>query len=150
MLDRLTRRGAQRRRTLKRIIAIIWVLGLASACTAPADIDRLASALYAQQEFESLLPPSPFTSDGCSCWPDYNWVECCVAHDLTYWIGGSRQERLAADLALKACIRDKGYPLMAGLMYHGVRIGGVWWLPTPFRWGFGWAYPTKGPPGKDD
>jgi len=27
-------------------------------------------------------PPHKFKSDGCSCWPDGNWVECCVEHDL--------------------------------------------------------------------
>jgi len=36
----------------------------------------------------------PFTSDGCSDFPDGTltqkdlWLECCTAHDFTYWKGG--------------------------------------------------------------
>jgi hypothetical protein len=132
---------------LKRFISIMVAVCWVSACAAKQEIEPLATDLYAQQEFNQFLPPSPFVSDGCSCWPDYTWVECCVVHDLAYWMGGTRQERLTADLVLKTCVQEQGYPLTAGLMYYGVRIGGVWWLPTPFRWGFGWAYPTTGPPG---
>jgi len=131
------------------IIGIVFALCLISACAAQKDIEQMAMDLYAQQEYDRRLPPSPFVSDGCSCWLDYTWVECCVVHDLAYWMGGSRQERMAADLALKACVRDKGHPLMARVIFYGVRIGGTWWLPTPFRWGFGWPYPTSGPPGQN-
>jgi hypothetical protein len=30
-------------------------------------------------------------------------------------------------------------------MYIGVRIGGHAWLPTPWRWGYGWYWPQSGP-----
>lgn len=27
---------------------------------------------------------------------------------------------------------------MGSIMYLGIRIGGSPWLPTPWRWGYGW------------
>lgn len=27
---------------------------------------------------------------------------------------------------------------MASVFYSGVRMGGTPWLPTPWRWGYGW------------
>jgi hypothetical protein len=97
---------------------------------------------------DNVLPSRSFKSDGCTFWPDDDWLECCIYHDVSYWIGGSRQERLIADLELKKCASKKGHPVIAQIMYWGVRLGGVWWLPTRFRWGFGWDYPQSGPPGK--
>ena len=38
---------------------------------------------------------------------------------------------------LRDCVRGKGHKYLAPLMYLAVRVGGVSWLPTPFRWGFG-------------
>lgn len=111
-------------------------------------IDDLAQDIYSKSKWDTPLPPNEFKSDGCSCWPDGDWFECCVKHDLVYWMGGTRYERKQADLDLKKCILQKGHPIIAQMMYFGVRIGGIWWLPTPFRWGFGWDYPQSGPPNK--
>lgn len=90
---------------------------------------------------------APFASDGCSLFPDRapgagaDWCDCCLKHDLAYWRGGTAPERLDADRALRACVRDaSGSPLLAALMLAGVRAGGLPYLPTPFRWGFGWPY----------
>ena len=53
---------------------------------------------------------SPFSSDGCSLFPNSSliseddWCECCFQHDLSYWRGGSEQERLVADQRLKQCV----------------------------------------------
>lgn len=91
--------------------------------------------------------PVPFTSDGCSAFPDGTlteqtlWLECCTAHDLAYWQGGNYQERLAADRELLQCVRRAGEPGVAMMMLVGVRIGGTPYLPTHFRWGYGWPYP---------
>jgi hypothetical protein len=89
----------------------------------------------------------PFTTDGCSLFPDRllssgkDWCLCCVAHDRIYWRGGTDADRLKADQELRACVAsttgDKG---LATLMYVGVRIGGGPYLPTWFRWGYGWTY----------
>ena len=109
------------------------------------EINALAQSIYSQANLQAPLPPNEFKSDGCSYWPDGDWGECCIRHDLIYWQGGSRSERGIADTTLKTCVSDTGHPVAAGLMYAGVRVGGVWWLPTSFRWGFGWNYPQYGP-----
>ena len=86
-------------------------------------------------------PDKPFHSDGCSCFPDLDYGDCCVDHDRIYWRGGSPDQRRAADEALRQCIAAKGRPVLARAMYWGVRIGGHGWLPTPWRWGFGHRWP---------
>ncbi len=89
----------------------------------------------------------PFASDGCSAFPDGTleqnelWLKCCTAHDYQYWKGGTYKQRLAADKALKHCVEHVGQPEIALLMLAGVRVGGTPYLPTTFRWGYGWFYP---------
>ena len=89
----------------------------------------------------------PFTSDGCSAFPDGTlaqqelWLSCCTHHDRAYWKGGSYNDRVNADLALQQCVANVGEPEIAWLMLAGVRVGGSPWLPTRFRWGYGWPYP---------
>ncbi len=92
-------------------------------------------------------PPAPFTTDGCSLFPDRapagqaDWCDCCLAHDLAYWRGGTAEQRLAADQALRACVaRRSGSHALAEAMFVGVRAGGGPELRTPFRWGYAWAY----------
>ena len=55
--------------------------------------------------------------------------------------GGSFQDKLASDQALKLCVEKVGQPEVAALMLAGVRVGGSAYLPTQFRWGYGWPYP---------
>ena len=89
----------------------------------------------------------PFTSDGCSAFPDGTidqnklWLNCCTEHDRTYWMGGTSKDRAIADQALKDCVAAVGHPHIAELMLAGVRVGGTPYLPTRFRWGYGWPYP---------
>ena len=90
---------------------------------------------------------APFSSDRCSAFPDGTlaqktlWLDCCTAHDLSYWQGGSYQQRLEADQELKNCVAQTGQPEIAKLMLAGVRVGGTPLFPTSFRWGYGWGYP---------
>lgn len=89
----------------------------------------------------------PFTSDGCSAFPDGTtaqntlWLSCCHKHDYDYWKGGTYQERLESDKNLEACVAAVGEPEIALVMLAGVRVGGTPLLPTKFRWGYGWPYP---------
>lgn len=89
----------------------------------------------------------PFTTDGCSAFPDGTlnqkklWLKCCTQHDFDYWQGGTYQQRVLSDQALKSCVANVGQPEIAALMLAGVRVGGTPYLPTPFRWGYGWPYP---------
>lgn len=90
---------------------------------------------------------APFVSDGCSSFPDGTlqqnrlWLLCCEEHDYAYWKGGTYQERLASDQRLRDCVAAVGEPAIAELMLAGVRVGGTPWLPTRFRWGYGWSWP---------
>ena len=87
-----------------------------------------------------------FSSDGCSSFPDGNlehnqlWLDCCIAHDLSYWQGGTYEQRLMADQQLEVCVSKVGEPAIAALMLAGVRVGGSPYFPTAFRWGYGWPY----------
>lgn len=88
----------------------------------------------------------PFKSDGCSSFPDGTmsekdlWLSCCYQHDLAYWQGGTAMQRKQADTTLKLCVAKVGKPVVANLMLAGVRVGGTPYLPTKFRWGYGWPY----------
>ncbi|BFM13951.1 hypothetical protein R50073_01340 [Maricurvus nonylphenolicus] len=104
-----------------------------------------SSLLLAVHAFASEL--KPFTSDGCSAFPDGTfaqnelWLACCTAHDYAYWQGGTYEERKEADIALQQCVAQVGEEEIALLMLAGVRVGGTPFLPTTFRWGYGWPYP---------
>lgn len=81
----------------------------------------------AQVQFGLLLPPSPFTTDGCSggmsrgwetissIYPRFGqqfgkrppWESCCHDHDRQYWLGETQDgyvRRLEADQQLRACV----------------------------------------------
>lgn len=86
----------------------------------------------------------PFTSDGCSMSPDgipgskIKWLDCCVRHDIAYWLGGTSGQREEADKALRGCITDKGFHTIGEIYYRGVRLGGGPERNTSYRWGYGW------------
>jgi hypothetical protein len=90
--------------------------------------------------------PIRFSSDGCTLSPDgtmrepEKWKECCVAHDLSLWGGGTKSERKLADLALKSCLEVKANKLIAQIYWIGVRLGNLspWKIPTK-RWGNAWG-----------
>ena len=116
----------------------------------PAGRLRLAALLALASLLAACASPDvlrPFSTDGCSLYPDRSasagtdWCSCCVAHDRAYWRGGSEDDRLQADQALRTCVQDRtGDPGQAALMYRGVRLGGSAYWPTGFRWGYGWGY----------
>ncbi len=89
----------------------------------------------------------PFKTDGCSLWMDGPplypnlWRHCCVAHDLAYWQGGSKEQRTQADNVIRACVQDaadsKG---MANYMQGMIHWGGSPYWMNYYRWGYGWNY----------
>ncbi len=86
------------------------------------------------------LPPRPFTTDGCSMFPDGDWAGCCVAHDIEYWCGGSAEDRRDADHRFASCIERIGHDrAFARIMGAGVRAGGAARSPLPWRWAYGWS-----------
>lgn len=88
-----------------------------------------------------------FMSDGCSLFPDGDfkerakWCDCCLAHDISYWRGGTKDDRKRADEKLRDCVLKRtGSKALADLMYNGVRTGGHPAFPNWYRWGYGWKY----------
>ena len=118
-------------------IALLGLLALTGCATAPTGRATVA----------------PFISDGCSLFPDGTpahpelWCDCCLRHDVAYWQGGSDDDRLAADRALRACVEARtDDPALARLVYVGVRAGGSSVFPTGFRWGYGWPFGRSNQP----
>jgi len=114
------------------VLALILVVAIPGAV--PSQTSELKQAATKQIRQE---PPADFKGDGCSLFPDRDYADCCLAHDRDYYRGGTKEERKASDKRLAQCVRAKGHKYLSRLMYVGVRIGGMAWLPTPFRWGFG-------------
>ena len=79
---------------------------------------------------EGEVELADFSSDGCSMFVDGTfenpelWKECCLKHNIAYWKGGTREEREAADLAFRNCVKKKtGNVKFAEIMYQAVRTG---------------------------
>ena len=93
-------------------------------------------------EKEAIL--EDFSSDNCSSFPNGTfsqkdlWKDCCIIHDISYWMGGTKEERKRADKELGQCVGSKGRKLLSIIMPIGVQIGGSPFFPTPWRWGYGW------------
>lgn len=99
-----------------------------------------AAQSNSEQTSTAQSMPADFKSDKCSLFPDCDYGDCCVEHDKDYYFGGTSRERWRSDIRLYKCVRAKKgfhHKIIAPIMFVGVRIGGVAWLPTPFRWGFG-------------
>jgi hypothetical protein len=71
------------------------------------------------------------------------WMNDCIEHDKSYWIGGTKNERKYAYCLLMASVARKGYPFMSFFMYICIRIGGIPILPLPWRWGYGYNWPKR-------
>ena len=82
----------------------------------------------------------PFTTDGCSMWPNGAWIECCEIHDIAYWKGGTEADKRLADAGLRQCIKDKNHPWAGWMMEKGVAVGGSPLWPFSYRWGYGWKW----------
>lgn len=115
---------------MKKFIALIFLSGFLFV-----DAD-------AQNRAGSAAPavPENFVGDGCTFFPDGAYRDCCAAHDRAYYAGGSWSARWRADKKLFKCVAAKkswwNKPT-APIMWAGVRVFGVSFLLTPFRWGFG-------------
>lgn len=107
-------------------------------------IISLFSFAYACRTSQNTL--RPFTSDLCSAYPEgvkdhpNAWCECCVEHDLKYWMGGTRKEKKQADNDLARCVANSGYKKRGKIMFLGVQMLGGAHLPFSWRWGYGWLF----------
>ena len=75
-----------------------------------------------------LLPDEPVAA-----WP------CCEDHDTRYERGGSREDRLEADLAFYQCLLVSRMPIRSARIYYfAVRLfGGPFWRIPRFSWAWG-------------
>ena len=105
---------------------------------AAGDLASRASRVCIARRGANDQPPHPFTTDGCSLFPDGKWAACCIEHDIAYWCGGTSADREKADRALAECVGETQSDVLGELMYLGVRVGGMPWQPFPFRWAYGW------------
>jgi hypothetical protein len=94
-----------------------------------------------RSETSSDLPPNGFSTDGCSMWPDGDYRECCIEHDMQYWCGGPTQRRGPADEQLRECVAARSNKIHAFVVYTGTRLGGGRLMPFSWRWGYGYPYP---------
>lgn len=110
----------------------------AAQVAAIAAILFIGGDISAQVASDDILP-SGQKSDGCTLIADGNIRDCCVAHDKDYFYGGTRKQRRESDKRLYQCVCKKGGwdKFAAPFIWLGVRIGGLPFLPTSFRWGFG-------------
>jgi hypothetical protein len=123
---------------MKKIILLAVMMTLASCALLSPNPNRKADLA------KDGLFLKPFTTDYCSEWPDgkltdpKQWADCCFTHDMHYWIGGTKDERIASDKELKRCVKNASDSFNGFLMYLGVRMGGK---PgnAAYAWGYGWT-----------
>lgn len=127
----MTGRRSTWKLTDRRLVAHVALLLLVVACSSDSTLQ-------------------PFSSDGCSLFPDSSlmsendWCSCCFEHDLEYWRGGTSEERDTADAALRDCVLEKtGNSALSKAMYEGVRLGGSPYFYSGYRWGYGWNFERK-------
>ena len=86
----------------------------------------------------------PFESDGCTLAPDLWFTECCIAHDLAYFQGGTPADRKDADDKLYRCLREHHTIILAWVYWAAVRAMGHKFWPAPVKpEGWNWAGPVK-------
>ena len=109
-------------------------------------LTAVSCAIFGPTEIKDTpLKLSSFKSDGCSAYPDgyhetkkKEWLHCCIAHDLFYWVGGTKVLREEVDHEFAQCIKGETNTLQSELMKMGVRTGGRPRTNLPWRWGYGW------------
>ena len=72
-----------------------------------------------------MLKLKPKKVNYCTFWPDGLWSDCCYIHDEQSLLAQEYQSssmRLDADKELYNCVKAKGHPINAKLMYFGVRL----------------------------
>lgn len=88
---------------------------------------------------------SGFETDYCTNYPEGTkaepelWKHCCLMHDMFFWAGGDKSDRLESDLELRTCIEETGARTQAKIMYAAVRAGSLSPVKYPkMRWNNGW------------
>ena len=66
---------------------ILPVILMTGCCRMSDTVRPIAEKVFKEAALTEPLPPTAFTSDGCSLWFDGDWVECCV--HTTWTTGGA-------------------------------------------------------------
>ncbi|HRH45570.1 MAG TPA: hypothetical protein PKY82_28280 [Pyrinomonadaceae bacterium] len=122
------------------LIAFLFVLVFVVFTNAQSVTNSPVTSVTETSPIQKRAFPVGFKSDGCTGFPDGNYYDCCVEHDLDYYYGGSWRERWRSDKRFYGCIKSKGgfkHKVLAQMMWVAVRLLGAPFLPTSFRWGFG-------------
>ncbi len=138
-------------------IFLLWV-SVANSKAGAAEITSFSTdqcSMFAEEDF--VIPKkenlSWYQQNNNSKAVKVDWSQCCVAHDLAYWMGGSENQKALADNELSVCIRSS-YRQQAGIdsVYTGhilwavQQFGGPLVFGSPstysFRWGYGWPIGT--------
>ena len=85
----------------------------------------------------------PFETDTCTFFIDGSWSECCIEHDVRYWLGGTKEKMDESDLKLKKCVEEKSNNIWSSLIYQGVRIGHLSPIKSKYEWAWGWSEKDK-------
>jgi hypothetical protein len=91
-----------------------------------------ASVARADTGTLSHLSVHPFQTDGCTLFPQGDYLACCVEHDYEYWEAQSWSDLVKADTRLFGCVWHRRRVVdkpAAALMWIGVKFG---WI-TRFR-----------------
>lgn len=98
-----------------------------------------STSLYSNDELKI------FKTDLCTMFPEGTirkpglWKDCCIYHDLKYWIGGTKSEQYKSDITLRECVRENSNWFYASLMFRGIRIGHYSPVKSKYQWGWGWS-----------
>ena len=85
-----------------------------------------------------------FKTDLCTSYPEGTrdqpmlWANCCIKHDMAYWVAGDKKDLKRADLSLKECVTAVAGPFQGNLMYRGIRAGHYFPFKSKYRWGWAW------------
>ncbi|MBT3236539.1 MAG: hypothetical protein HN353_11350 [Bdellovibrionales bacterium] len=122
-------------------IAILPLLIILAAWTLP----------LISQEPLFTVEVKPFKTDYCTFFPegpphdDQRWASCCLLHDMSYYLAGTRGAMRRADDKFRICMREKGNWVLGEISYWAVRIGHL--LPFKIEGHYwGWAYGEERPP----
>ena len=71
--------------------------------------------------WRSMENEKDFMFDGATRYPDQKLGLCWLIHDICYYYGGSKMDRLHADQLLRLMLQNRGKRFQAWLVYHGMR-----------------------------
>lgn len=87
---------------------------------------------------------APFQTDYCTGAPEGTlhrpnlWRDCCIKHDMAYYVAGTKKQQDLADKRLYQCVADAAGKFYGTIIYRGVRFGHISPIKSKTRWGWAW------------